>query len=598
MPTQTARGRSDEALERSSAPERERGGAVPETERVCNADAVARALEEAGVDTVFGVQGGAAMPVFDAVHRCDALRLVDMAHEQGAAFAADGYARATGDPGVFLVTSGPGALNALTGLGSAFMDSVPVLALTGQVPRSLIGTDGFQEADPVGMSRSVTKWNRQVRDPRELEVTVQEALARTTQGRPRPTLVDLPKDLTKRDPVPQTEALPSAPSAGSADLVAREPDGSALAEAASVLSDARRPMVLAGHGVVLSGAEDELRRFADLLGAPVATTLLGMTAFPASHELSLGMVGMHGTGPANACLAECDVLLVVGARLDDRATGELDGFAPNAELVHVDVDPTELGKNLEPSVGVEADARLALEALADGLGDDARDRSSWRDRAGKLWDEHPLEPGESGDGDVAPGRVLQQLGRRADEDAIVVSGVGQHQMWTALFFGFESSHDWLTSGGLGAMGYALPAAIGARLGAPERQVIVVDGDGCFHMTANELAIAQRLGLELTVFVLNNRSLGMVRQWQDLFHEGRRAAVDLDHVPSPAALAQAYGARGMVIDGQEELEEVVEAALEPAGGPTVVDVRIPARDDVYPMVPPGEPNHAFLAEEPA
>lgn len=574
-------------------PEGPDGQARAASDRVCNADAITEALRRRNVDTVFGVQGGAAMPVFDALYRSDEMTLVDTVHEQGAAFAADGYARVTDEPGVFLVTSGPGALNALTGLGSAFMDSVPVVALAGQVPRSLIGTDGFQEADPVGMSRSVTKWNRQVRHPEELLSDVAEALARSVRGRPRPTLVDLPKDLTNREPVPQRE--PDPPGEGSSRRGSAGAPDRHLQKAARVLADARHPMVLAGHGVVLGGAETELLRLSEQLGSPVATTLLGMTAFPSTHPLALGMAGMHGTGAANSCLAECDALLVVGARLDDRLTGKVEGFAPHADLVHVDVDPTELGKNLEPRVGVAADAKAALEGMTDRLPEDPDTEPGWQNRAEQLRDEHPLDPGEAGPGAVAPGRVLEALGRQADDDAVVVSGVGQHQMWTALFFGFDPTHEWLTSGGLGAMGYGLPAAVGAKLGAPERQVVVVDGDGSFHMSANELSTAQRLGLEITVFVLNNRSLGMVRQWQDLFHEGRRAAVDLGHVPSPARLARAYGAQGLVLDDPDELVETVSTALEPAGGPTVVDVRIPPGDDVYPMVPPGKPNHEFREE---
>jgi acetolactate synthase-1/2/3 large subunit len=561
-----------------------------------NADAVARALEREGIPFVFGVQGGAAMPVFDALHRSDAVRLVDTVHEQGAAFAADGYARVTGEPGVLLATSGPGALNTLTGLAGAYMDSVPVVALTGQVPRSLIGTDGFQEADPVGMSRSVTKWSRQVRDADGLEAALTQALERSKSGRPRPTHVDLPKDLVARAPVPQRQLKRSHDGAATRPPI--QPERDRIHEAAKVLLQAEQPMILAGHGVELSSAENSLRLLAETLGAPVATTLLGLTAFPASHELSLGMAGMHGTGPANTALGECDALLVVGARLDDRVTGDLSGFAPEAEILHVDVDPTELGKNLEPRVGIAADARHALASLQDEIEGSEPARPVWRSRASELWSQHPLEPETVSEDHVAPGRVVRELGRQAEDDAIVVSGVGQHQMWTALFFGFEPTNTWLTSGGLGAMGYAVPAAIGAKLAARDRQVVVVDGDGSFHMTANELSVARRLGLDVTVFVLDNGSLGMVRQWQDLFHDGRRAAVDLTHVPSAARLASVYGCRGRRIEDGDELEAQVRRALEPADRPTVVEVPIPADQDVYPMVPPGTANHEFLEGEQA
>ncbi len=564
----------------------------PRTE-CSGADALVDVLVDHGVEVVFGVLGGAALPVFDALERSGRPRVVATAHEQGAAFAADGYARVTGEPGVCVATSGPGALNLATGLGCAEMDSVPVVAVTGQVPRSLIGTDGFQESDVVGATMGVTAWNTQVGEPSEVPKALHTAFQRATRGRPAPTLVDIPKDVAAG----QIAESASAAGLGSEQTRCLPRLSSEQLEAlVDRVEASNRPMLLAGHGARLAGAEPELQRLAEHLDAPVATTLLGLGAFPEDHPLGVGMIGMHGTAQANTLLGECDLLVVLGARLDDRATGEPSTFAPNAELVHVDIDPGQLGKIIEPALALHADAKQALEALLDG-GLGRRDRTSWRARITSLGKDSPSSsPDSSGEQRPSTRGLVEQLGTQTPEDAIVVSGVGQHQMFTALHFGFQPSHTWLTSGGLGAMGYALPAAIGAKIAAPEREVVVVDGDGCLHMTSNELATAVAHDLELRVFVVNNGSMGMVRQWQDLFFEGRQAASDNTHLPCFARLAQAYGARGIQVQAADDLEPAVEDAFAHEGGPVVVDVRVRPAEDVYPMVPPGSANHEFRTEE--
>lgn len=556
--------------------------------RTTNADALADALAEAGVSIIFGVQGGAALPIFDAVGREPRVRLVATAHEQGAAFAADGYARVRGAPGVCLLTSGPGVLNAVTGLGSAFMDSVPVLALSGQVPSHLVGTDAFQEADALGATLAVTKRNAQVRDASRVRASVLAAHALAAQGRPRPVLLDLPKDVTQADLAPQSDERPSV-------FVPPMPEPADLDRAARLLAQARRPLVLAGHGVLLSKAQPELAALAERLDAPVTTTLLGLSGFDEDHRLALGMIGMHGTVPANLLQRECDVLLVVGARLDDRATGRLDGFAPEARLVHVDLDGSELGKNRQPEVGLQGDAKHVLGELLARLPEVPPSREAWsrRVREAKEAAAAPLPVG--GGAYVPSARAVALLGRLAARDAVVVAGVGQHQMWTALHFGFRASHTWLTSGGLGAMGYALPAAIGAQLAAPHRQVVVVDGDGCMHMTSNELATAVRERLPLKIFVLNNGMMGMVRQWQDLFHGARHTGVDNGGLPSFARLAEAYGARGLRVERPEDAERVFREAFAYNDGPVLVEVPVDPNEHVYPMVPPGKANHEVVSK---
>lgn len=559
------------------------------------AEVIVDALAAEDVGTVFGVQGGAALPVFDALETDDRVDVVPTAHEQGAAFAADGYARVAGRPGVCLVTSGPGALNTLTGLGTAHMDSVPLVALTGQVPTEVMGTDAFQEADALGASRSVTKWRTQVEDPRSAPAAVTEALERAGSGRVRPTLVDLPKDVTSARAGTEASHSTETRESRRRSQSRPSPDPQAIEAAADLLSNARRPMILAGHGVRLAGAEDELAALASKLAAPVATTLLGLGAFPEGDPLALGMIGMHGTSAANTAQAECDVLLVVGARLDDRATGDPDRFAPQADLIHLDLDPDELGKILEPAVALQGDAGRGLALLSAELGPRAGACSAWRERARTLANgKQPPVPGPRR-GRIAPQAVVDQIDRHADDDAIVATGVGQHQMWTALHFEFGPDNDLLTSGGLGSMGYGLPAAIGAHFAAPERQLVVVDGDGCLQMTGNELATAARFDVPVAVFVLNNAWMGMVRQWQDLFHDGRRAASSNHHVPSFAELAETYGAKGVEVSRPDELEPAVEAALAYEEGPVVVDVHVAEAENVYPMVPPGSANDEFLRE---
>lgn len=548
------------------------------------ADVIPKALVDVGTRLVFGVQGGAALPVFHALAADGRISVIATAHEQGAVFAADGFARVSGRAGVCLLTSGPGALNGLTALGSAYMDSVPLVVLSGQVPSHLLGTDAFQEAEVLGMSLAVTKWSAQVRSASATGRLVVEAHQNASSGRPRPALLDLPKDMMSATWVAQHPGVEIPPTEF-------RPSPHKLEIAVSLLQSASRPLILAGHGVLLARASPELTDISERSDAPVATTLLGLSSFDEDSTLSLGMIGMHGTATANSLLGECDVLLVVGARLDDRATGRLEGFAPQAKMIHIDIDPAELGKNREPTVALCGDAKTVLMALLKLL-PAATPRPEWRRRIREakaaIVKQSPTNPAV-----LLAKDAVATIGRLAPKDAIVVAGVGQHQMWTALRFGFRTSHTWLTSGGLGAMGYALPAAIGAQFAAPERTVVVIDGDGCFHMTSNELATAVQHRLRLKIFIINNGNMGMVRQWIDLFHDRNQVAVDNGHLPSFARLADAYGARGIEVRHAADLEPAIAAALSHTGGPIVVDIRVAPDEDVYPMVPPGKSNSEFI-----
>lgn len=562
-----------------------------------------RCLEEEGVEVVFGYPGGAVLPVYDAL--VDApIRHILVRHEQGAVHAADGYARASGRVGVCLATSGPGATNLVTGLATAYMDSVPVVALTGQVARSLVGSDAFQEADVIGITRAVTKHNYAVTHPSELPRIVHEAFHLARSGRPGPVLIDLPKDVALAEaPFPH----PQAPPARRGYRPRLEPDPAEVEAAAAALAAAERPVVMVGGGVVHAGAAGELRRFLEATGFPAVSTLMGLGAVAADDPRHLGLVGMHGTYAANRAVSQADLVLGLGLRFDDRVTGNAARFAPRARIVHVDIDPSEMGKNVRADLPVLGDLfrvlpRLLERLLAAWARSGRPDPRPWWEalvawQAHQGWDlRTPMALGGEGGEPLRPQGVIQQVARFAGPEAIVATDVGQHQMWTALLFPFRRPRQLVTSGGLGTMGFGLPAAIGAQLAEPERPVWLVTGDGSFQMNLQEMATAVNYGLPLRVVIVDNRSLGMVRQWQELFHQARYSAVALEPLPDWVRLAEAYGWQGWRVERAEELEPAL-AALATAKGPALVDVVVDTQENVFPMVPAGAALEEVLLESP-
>jgi acetolactate synthase I/II/III large subunit len=543
------------------------------------------ALLAAGVTTLFGYPGGAALPFYRELARYPRLRHVLVRHEQNAAHAADGYARTTGRVGVCVATSGPGATNLLTGLATAFMDCVPLVALTGQVARAAIGTQAFQEVDVLGMVGPITKGAFQLKSPAEIPTVFAEAFRLAAEGRPGPVLIDFPKDV-QMAPVDVEGSLPSLepkwcePELSGAALFALE-------QAAALLNEAERPVVVAGHGVAMSDAAAELRAFAEASGVPVGTTLLGMGTFPEHHPQGLGMVGMHGTVQANLAMQHADLVIGVGMRFDDRVVGRPRDFAPGARIVHVDLDPKAFGRVVRADVPVLADARAALRVLTDLAVH--RDRAEWWRRLHEWATDHRdcgLVDSETAPGGELPTtpEVVRTLRRVVGGSAVVVSDIGQHQMFVALHHGFDRPNQLLTSGGLGTMGYALPAALGVKTALPGRPVWAVVGDGGFQMSAPEISTLVASRLPVKVLIVNNQCLGMVRQWQELFYDHVYSQSLLPQ-PSFEALARAHGCWATTVNRRDELENALrEAALHP--GPSVVDVRVPVEETVYPMVPAG------------
>jgi acetolactate synthase-1/2/3 large subunit len=554
------------------------------------AESVVASLETAGVDTVFGVQGGAIMPVYDALYDSD-LGHVTMAHEQGAAHAADAYGSVTGKPGICMATSGPGATNLVTGIADADMDSEPLVALTGQVPTDLVGNDAFQETDTIGVTTPVTKSNYFASSSDTVGEDVSTAFALAEHGRQGPTLVDLPKDVT----LGETEAEPTEPSVPDTVSVREHASDEDVAAAAETIADADRPIILAGGGVVKGEATDEVRAFATEHEIPVVTTMPGIGAFPEDHDLAMEMAGMHGTGYANMAVTMTDCMLAVGTRFDDRLTGGVDSFAPDAELVHVDIDPAEISKNIEADHPLVGDASTVIEQLADAL-PASPDTDEWVAQCAEWKTEYSMDYGVHEDGPVKPQYVVETVDAATDDDTVVTTGVGQHQMWSCQYWTYTQPRTWISSHGLGTMGYGLPAAIGARVAADDDQsVVCFDGDGSFMMTCQELVVAVREQLDITVFVLNNEAIGMVRQWQDAFFDGRRMASEYPWVPKFDKLAEAFGATGFRIEEYDDVPDTVEAALA-VDGPSVVDVYIDPAENVYPMVPSGGDNGQFALSE--
>jgi acetolactate synthase-1/2/3 large subunit len=576
--------------EPSDAPHEERSdrtsGGRPARTVTSGADAVIAALEIAGVEHVFGVQGGAIMPVYDSLYDSD-IEHVTMAHEQGAAHAADAYGVVTGRPGVCMATSGPGATNLVTGLADADLDSDPMVALTGQTTTDLVGKDAFQETDTKGVTLPVTKTNYFAAASDTVGDTVAEAFAAARDGRPGPTLVDLPKDITSGE----TDRVPGEPTRPPNMTVPDAADGEAVTTAAKALAAAERPVVLAGGGVLKGEAWPELRRFVEEYGVPVVTTMPGIGSFPEDHDLSMTIAGMHGTGYANLALQHADVMLAVGTRFDDRLTGGVDTFAPEAEIVHVEVDPAEISKNVHADYPLVGDAATVLTQLHDAVAH-APDAAAWRERCQQWKETYALDYEMTEAGPLKPQFVVEALDALTADDTIVTTGVGQHQMWAMQFWTYRHPRTWVSSHGLGTMGYGLPAAIGARYAADDdQQVVCFDGDGSFLMTAEELSVAVRENLDITVVVLNNAAVGMVRQWQDAFFDGRRMASEYPWIPQFDVLAEAFGARGFRLDDADDASETLRAAIE-YDGPSVVDAHIDPEEDVYPIVPSGGDNGKF------
>ncbi len=549
------------------------------------ADIVLKVLESQGVDTVFGHPGGAVLPLYDRLAHSPHFKHYLVRHEQGGVHMAEGYARATGKIGVVFVTSGPGATNTVTGLVDAKMDSMPVLVITAQVPRSLIGKDGFQEADTVGITIPATKHNDLIQDVRELERALLDAFRIILEGRPGPVLVDIPKDvLMDTAPYPQhpTTAITRRPA---------EPHGD-FEDAARALCEAKRPVVYLGGGVINADASAELTDLVRVLGAPATSTLMGLGAYPTTDPLHLGMLGMHGTYAANMAIHESDLLLAAGVRFDDRVTAKLDEFAPRAKIIHIDVDPAEINKNRTADWPIVGDAKPALARLAAECRRYLEEGHRGRDQALQKWwsmievwqKKHPLsyKPDPKV---IKPQQLIEEIARQTNGDVIVATDVGQHQMWAAQFFPFTRPREWITSGGLGTMGYGMPAAIGAQIGRPERQVIAMVGDGAFQMTMQELASLMNNVVPVKVVIFNNHFLGMVRQWQDLFYEKRFTATDLTASPDYVILASAYGIPSSRVMAPENLEDEVAKMLKHDGA-YLLEALVDHREHVYPMIPAG------------
>jgi acetolactate synthase I/II/III large subunit len=564
-------------------------------QELTGAQALVRSLEEQGVEVVFGLPGGTILPTYDPL-LSSSLRHVLVRHEQGAGHAAEGYAWATGRPGVCIATSGPGATNLVTALSDAYMDSVPMVAITGQVGTSLIGSDAFQEADITGITLPITKHNELVTEVARIPAAVAEAFHIATTGRPGPVLIDVPKD------VQQATGLCSWPPV--MDLpgyqVPGPPSLAAIRAAAALLQQARRPVLYVGGGVVKSDSHADLLRLAESLQAPVTTTLMARGAFPDTHPLALGMPGMHGTYPAVAALQEADLVVALGARFDDRVTGKLAAFAPLARIIHADIDPAEIGKNRAPDVAIVGDLRLTIAALADTVaaaisaGRGPADTGAWRAVLDGWKQRFPLRYTQHGDGPLKPQYVTERLSALTGGNAIVVAGVGQHQMHAAQHYTFTKPRSWINSGGAGTMGFAVPAAMGAQVGRPDELVVAIDGDGCFQMTAQELATCAIEKIPIKVLIFNNGFLGMVRQWQELFYDERYSSVELGTaIPDYVKLAEAYGCVGLRCERADEVDTVLEKALAPSDVPVIVDFRTHDREGVFPMVAAGHPNDDII-----
>ncbi len=540
--------------------------------------ALLECLKREGVDTIFGYPGGAVIPIYDALYKFPDIHHVLVRHEQGAGHMAEGYALATGKVGVCLATSGPGATNLVTPIADAMMDSVPLVAITGQVKTSAIGTDAFQEADITGITMPITKHNWLVKDINKLPDVIAEAFHIARSGRPGPVLVDIPRDLSGGE-------IDYEP-AGDVHIPTYKPtyEGHTrqIKKAAQLIAQAQRPILYVGGGAIHARAERELLELAETTNTPVTTTLKGLGAFPETHPLSLGMLGMHGTAYANYAVSECDLLIAVGARFDDRVTGKTDEWVAGAKIIHIDIDPAEIGKVLQPDVPIVGDVKNVLIELLKAV--EPKHHASWNRRVNELKRDNPLFFPK--DGLMHGQQVIHEIGEATNHDAIIVTDVGQHQMWAAQFYKFQYPNQMITSGGLGTMGFGLPAAIGAQFGRPDRPVYCITGDGSIQMCIQELMVASIYKLPIKICILNNQYLGMVRQWQELFWDSRYSSVDLEASPDFMKLAEAYGAHGIRVNDPNDIRSALAEANAVTDRPTVLDFRIMKEENVYPMIPSG------------
>ena len=562
--------------------------------QITGAQSLVKALENAGVDVMFGIPGGAILPAYDPIYDSK-IRHILVRHEQGAGHAATGYAQATGKVGVCIATSGPGATNLVTPIADAQMDSVPIVAITGQVPGPAIGTDAFQEADIRGITMPITKHNYLVTDPAEIPRAIAEAFHIASTGRPGPVLVDIAKDALQK--MTDFNYPKTVQKSGYAPKTS--PDAKAVAEAASLIAQSKKPVFYVGGGVIKANAHRELLHLAELVGAPVVTTLMARGAFPDSHHLHLGMPGMHGTVAAVTALQKADLLITLGARFDDRVTGKLSTFAVHARVIHADIDPAEIGKNRFADVPLVGDVGETMRALVPALKTEFTkqkpDLTEWWRQMGGLRSKYPVGYDVPANGEVSPQQVIQRIGEIAGPDSIYVAGVGQHQMWASQFIKYENPRTWLNSGGAGTMGYAVPAAMGAKVGAPDKTVWAIDGDGCFQMTNQELVTCALNNIPIKVAIINNESLGMVRQWQTLFYNERYSNTSLEskRIPDFVKLSDAMGCVGLRCESPADIDKTIKEAMAINDAPVVVDFRVYRDAMVWPMVAAGTSNDDIM-----
>lgn len=558
---------------------------VAKKQTLCGALMLIEALKAENVKVIFGYPGGAVLPIYDKLYESGVFHVLTR-HEQGAIHAAEGYARISGKPGVVIVTSGPGATNIVTGLTDAMMDSIPLVVFTGQVASNVIGSDAFQEADVLGITMPITKHSYQVRDVRELPKIIKEAFHIATTGRPGPVLIDIPKDMSVAEAEFDYEQEVQLPGY----QPTTKPNHLQIRKLVEAVGQAKRPVILAGAGVLHANAHEQLKQYAEQQHIPVIHTLLGLGGFPADHPLFLGMAGMHGTYTANMALYECDLLINIGARFDDRLTGNLAHFAPKATVAHIDIDPAEIGKNVPTKIPIVGDAKEVLIQLIEQNGK-RPDVSEWLNKLNEWKREYPLmykrEPGV-----LKPQRLIEMIHEYTNGEAVVTTDVGQHQMWVAQYYKFKQPHRWATSGGLGTMGFGLPAAIGAQLAQPEATVVSIVGDGGFQMTLQELSVIQELNLPIKIVIVNNQALGMVRQWQEIFYEKRYSHSLIPNQPDFVRLAEAYGMKAMRATTEEEAECVLKEAFA-TNAPVLLDFHVHPGENVYPMVAPGKGLHEMV-----
>ncbi len=549
--------------------------------KLIGADVIIECLKEQGVDTVFGYPGGQAIIIYDALYRAkNEIKHILTSHEQGASHAADGYARATGKVGVCIATSGPGATNLVTGIATAYMDSVPMVAITGQVPTGLLGKDSFQEVDITGITMPITKHNFIVKDVTKLADTIRKAFAIAREGRPGPVLVDVCKDVTATE-VEYTPRIPEK-----SDYISNkyhDISSDEMEAAINAIKSASRPVILAGAGVGIAGAEREVLELAELADIPVSTSLMGMGTFPGTHRLFMGMVGMHGTKTSNYAVHNCDLFIAIGNRFSDRIVSKVSNFAPEAKIMHIDVDSAEVGKNISVNYPLVGDIRFILQGLIKGV--NSRKNVAWIDKINNWKEKYPLKYNKSLE-IVRPQYIMERLYELTDGDAIITTEVGQHQMWAAQYYKYTRFRQFVSSGGLGTMGYGLGACIGAQLGMPDKKVINIAGDGSFRMNLNELATAVEYKLPIIIALFNNRALGMVRQWQELFYDSRFSQTSIDRGTDFKALAEAFGAKGINVTRPDQVDGAIKEALAQTDTPVLINFEIDKDDKVFPIVPPG------------